>query len=105
MLHDRPNTPLALETFINVVDPRQHADFASLAQKREIEMLFCDEHLRYRLAKRVTNMQGEQAPLVLRYGGRLVAAIPEELRGFDAAKTAAARGAEWSPRGEVGRSS
>jgi hypothetical protein len=48
-IYDQPQTPLALETFINIADEQQRADFAALTQQEELPLLFYDEALSHRL--------------------------------------------------------
>src|SRR5450830_1372159 len=52
-IHDQPDRPLALETFINVEDPQQRDDLAALANQDRLLMLFYDEGLAHRLTKTV----------------------------------------------------
>jgi hypothetical protein len=84
--HDQPDSPLRLETFVNVADPDQRAPFAALADHDQIPLLFYDERLRHRLSKRMTNTAAEFVPAIVAEADRLLAAIPEEHRDFDAAK-------------------
>src|SRR4051794_11170206 len=44
-LYDQPARPLAFETFINVEDPQQRADYAALAKQPTLLLLFYDERL------------------------------------------------------------
>src|SRR5438045_307567 len=37
--YDQPARPLAVESFINVEDPQQRADFAALVDQQELDML------------------------------------------------------------------
>jgi hypothetical protein len=50
-IYDQPNRPLALETFVNVGDPDQRADYAALIRQDRLLMLFYDEQLRHALTK------------------------------------------------------
>lgn len=54
-IYDRPQAPLAMETFINVADPQQRADYAALAQQEAITLLFLDETLQPRLTKQISH--------------------------------------------------
>lgn len=54
-IYDQPRRPLALETFINIGDPFQRADYESLASQQELMMLLYDERVRHRLTKAVGN--------------------------------------------------
>src|SRR4051794_40419715 len=44
-IYDLPDSSLALETFVNVDDPDQRADYAALAQQDHLLMLFYDQQL------------------------------------------------------------
>src|SRR5215211_5553162 len=57
--YDQPESPLALETFINVEDEQQRADFTDLAKRQELRFLFYDRALRHRLSKLVPNPDRE----------------------------------------------
>jgi hypothetical protein len=50
---DRPQSPLRVETFINVAEEDQRADFAALADQEQLLLLFYDEQLQHRLTKLV----------------------------------------------------
>src|SRR5215216_6895249 len=52
-IYDRPDSSLGLETFINVEDPDQRADYAALAEQDHLLMLFYDDRLAHQLTKRV----------------------------------------------------
>jgi len=39
-IYDQPQRPLALETFVNVDDPQQRADYAALAAQDNVYLLF-----------------------------------------------------------------
>jgi hypothetical protein len=86
IFHDRPDAPLRLETFTNVGDPAQRADFAALAEQEELAILLYDETLRHRLSKRVRNATVAQIPTVLTAADQLLAAIPVERFDFERAK-------------------
>lgn len=87
-IYDRPNAPLALETFINVDDQQQRSDFAALADQPELYLLFYDEALRHRLTKRVGNLPAELVSQVLQEAAHLRDAIPRDRFDFDRAKAA-----------------
>ena len=84
--YDQPNSPLALESYINVEDPQQRADFLDLAQRPELRFLFYDRALRHRLSKVVRNPDPETITEIAQTAERLRATIPEERFDFDAAK-------------------
>src|SRR5215216_6475997 len=54
-IYDQPHSSLGLETFVNVDDEQQRADYGDLARQDELSLLFYDEELSHRLAKRVRN--------------------------------------------------
>ncbi len=87
-IYDQPKSPLALETFTNVDDEQQWADFASLADQDTFTLLFYDETLQHRLSKQVPNAAGDQMSRILTYVDRIRAAIPNEQYDFDRAKAA-----------------
>jgi len=88
---DRPRAPLRLETFCNVAEPDQRADFAALADQERLLLLFYDEELRHRLAKRVPYPDRSDVPLILARADELRAAIPASRFNFDRAKLAVMR--------------
>lgn len=59
-IYDKPRSPLALETFINVEDPQQKADHEALAEQEELYMLFYDETVTHQLSKGVKNEAREE---------------------------------------------
>ena len=87
-VYDQPQNPLALETFINVEDPQQRSDYATLANQETLSMLFYDEALSHRLTKRVNNVSKEDISQVLEQADRLFASIPKDRFDFDRAKAA-----------------
>jgi hypothetical protein len=87
-IYDQPQSPLWLETFINANDADQHADYATLAEQRELFMLFYDEGLRHRLTKAVGGLEPQAMREVLRRADRYLATIPPERFDFDLAKRA-----------------
>src|SRR4051812_47598590 len=84
-IYDRPDSALALETFINVEDADQRADYAALAKQDHLLMLFYDERLRHQLTKRVGTPNPEAVSEVLANADRLLTAIPPDRRDFDRA--------------------
>jgi hypothetical protein len=84
--HDRPDTPLRLETFTNIADPEQKAHFAGLAEQPHLPILLYDEALRHRLAKRIRNNTAEQIPGLVATAVQLLATIPPERFDFEQAK-------------------
>lgn len=85
-IYDQPNRPLALETFVNVADPQQRADFVALANQEELHLLFYDESLSHRLTKGVRNFSKDAITLALSNADRLLARIPPDRFDFDKAK-------------------
>jgi hypothetical protein len=86
--YDKPDTPLALESYTNIGDEQQRADFLDLAQRRELRFLFYDEGLHHRLTKAVLNHQAETIGQIAAAADRLRATIPDEQFDFDAAQAA-----------------
>jgi hypothetical protein len=84
--YDRPEQPLALESFINIADPQQQADFTDLARQQELRFLFYDRALRHCLSKLVPNPDPEIITQIAQTAERLRASIHEERFDFDAAK-------------------
>jgi hypothetical protein len=85
-IYDHPDSSLGLETFINVEDPNQRADYAALAEQDHLVMLFYDERLRHQLTKRVGTPNPEAVTEVLTTADRLLDAIPADRRDFNQAK-------------------
>lgn len=85
-IYDRPDSSLGLETFVNVENPVQRADYAALAEQDHLLMLFYDERLRHQLTKRVGTPDPEAVTEVLTTADRLLTAIPADRRDFDRAK-------------------
>lgn len=53
LIYDRLDSPLALETFINVEDFDQRVDYAALTEQERLYPLFYDERLQHRLTKHI----------------------------------------------------
>lgn len=87
-IYDVPRRPLRFETFINIADEAQRADFAAFAEQRQLLLLFYDEQLRHRLNKVVPINQRENILTILAEAERLRARIPAERYDFNAAKAA-----------------
>lgn len=87
-IYDRPEAPLAMETFINVADVSQRADYAALAGQDEIPLLFLDESLQQRLAKRISHSGRDVVPQILTAAEHLLSRIPAERFDFERAKQA-----------------
>ncbi len=85
-IYDQPDAPLALETFINVDDEQQRADYGELARQDELDLLFYDEQLRHSLTKRVRNAARPDLVEVLITALQLRARIPSDRFDFDLAK-------------------
>jgi hypothetical protein len=85
-LYDRPPTTLTFESFINVDDEGQRADYGELTRQDELDLHFYDETLAHRLAKRVANPAREHVLQVLITALRLRARIPDDRFDFDQAK-------------------
>lgn len=87
-IYDQPETPLALETFTNIGDPQQRADFAALERQRHTPLLFYNEHLALRLTKQVPSPDPITVRRILRDAERFRARIAPGRFDFDAAKAA-----------------
>lgn len=87
-IYDQPQRPMAMETFINVEDPQQRADYEGLSKQETIYMLFYDEALRHRLSKGVNNSAREEITHILGQADQLLTTIPKERFDFDRAKAA-----------------
>jgi hypothetical protein len=89
-VYDQPASLLALETFINVADPDQRADYAALAEQDEIPLLFLDEHLAQRLTKRLTHSHSgrDVVPRIVALAEQLLDQIPPGQFDFERAKQA-----------------
>ena len=85
-LFDDPDRPFLLETFINVDEDDQRADYAAFARQDEISLLFCDERHQHRLGKTVGNGSRNQIPAILQAAEELLVGIPAEERNFNQAK-------------------
>jgi hypothetical protein len=87
-IYDQPEQPLALETFFNVADEEQRADYAALATQEALPLLFFDEALTHQLTKVVLfHNQGESAA-ILDTAERFLGTIPQGARDFAAARAA-----------------
>jgi hypothetical protein len=87
-LYDRPDAPLRVETFINIAEPDQRADFAALADQEALLLLFYDEALRHRLSKRVPYPDRSDIPRILARADALRTAIAPWRLDFERAKAA-----------------
>lgn len=87
-IYDQPEHPLAIETFINIEDEQQRANFAALANQEALPLLFYDEALTHRLTKLVPFHNQEDSAALLHTADGLLQMIPERERDFDTAKAA-----------------
>jgi len=87
-IYDQPDAPLALETFVNVADPEQRADYADLIRRHDLRVLFYDEALSHRLTKRLRGTSPVELRRLLSLAERLRATIHPDRYDFDAAKAA-----------------
>jgi hypothetical protein len=85
-LYDRPQNPLALETFTKLEDPQQRSEFGALADQDELFLLFFDGDVRHRLSKHVRIAGQGHIRRVLEQAERFLAGIPAEVFNFDLAK-------------------
>jgi hypothetical protein len=93
-IYDRPQRPLAFETFTNISDADQREDFAALAAQDRLLLLFYDEQLAHRLTKVVPYRDEGTVLTILLQAARLQARIPPERYDFDAAKQAVIEASE-----------
>lgn len=84
-IFDRPDAPLALETYVNIQDPDQRADYATLAEQDTLYLLFYDERLRHRLTKHIGQDRADLQGL-LAQADLLLGTIRPEALDFDRAK-------------------
>ena len=88
-IYDQPQTPLALETFINIADEQQRANFAALSQQEQLPLLFYNEALTHQLTKVVPyEDKAGTTQFVLQRADELLQGIPQDHFDFDAAKAA-----------------
>ena len=87
-LYDKPTTPLALETFTNIAEEQQRADFAALEEQRQLLLLFYDEALAHRLSKHVPHRDPATIRQILAQAEQLRGRIPADQFDFDRAKAA-----------------
>jgi hypothetical protein len=85
-IFDQPARPLALETFINVADLHQRANYAALTTQTELPLLFYDEALMHQLSKVVPFRQQQEVAAILSVAERSLGSIPQEEFNFDLAK-------------------
>jgi hypothetical protein len=85
-IYDKPDAPLAMESFTNIDDQVQRDDFAALAAQKEIHLLFYDEAIRHRLTKQVPNRDDQALTALLEKALELRRAIPDADFDFDLAK-------------------
>jgi len=85
---DQPQHPLRVETFINVAEEDQRADFAALADQELLLLLFYDEQLQHRLTKLVPYPERSEVPTILARADELRATMPPWRFDFDRAKAA-----------------
>src|SRR6266536_3373779 len=85
-IYDQPHSSLGLETFVNIDDEQQRADYGELARQDELDLLFYDEHLQHALTKRVRNGARQDVLEVLITALQLRAQIPNDRFEFDRAK-------------------
>jgi hypothetical protein len=87
-MYDRPRNPLALETFTNISDDDQRAEFAALATQEQLLLLCYDETLTHRLTKVLPHPPDPTVAQVVERAQQLAAAMPPDQFDFDAAKRA-----------------
>lgn len=85
-IYDHIESPLGPETFTNVEQEDQRADFARLALQPHLYLLFYDENLNHRLTKGMDNADSETIVGIVEGADRIRARIPASLYDFDQAK-------------------
>ena len=75
-IYDQPQSPLRVESFINVAEPDQRADFAALADQEQLYLFFYDELLRHRLNKVIPQSGDETIAKILAQADALRSRIP-----------------------------
>ena len=89
-LHDRPKSALSFESFINIADPAQRAEFAALASQERLLLLFHDEELKLRLTKLVPQNRRQRLSVayLLREAHNFLTTISDDRLDFEKAKAA-----------------
>ena len=89
-LQDRPKSALLFESFINIADPSQRAEFAALASQERLLLLFHDEELKVRLTKLVPQNRRLQLSVayMLRTAHNFLTTISDDRFDFEKAKAA-----------------
>jgi hypothetical protein len=87
-LYDQLDSPIRLETFINVAEEGQRTDYAALSDQEALPLLFYDESLTHQLTKLVPFHNQEDSAALLHTAQELLVMIPEGERDFDTAKAA-----------------
>jgi len=98
-LHDQPDQPLALETFINIADDQQRADFAALVSQEQLPLLFYDEAVSHQLSKVIALTNQEALAAILSHANDYLSKIPQEHFNFDMAKAAVIQSTRLYPSG------
>ena len=75
-----------LETFINVADGQQRADFVALATQDSLPMLFYDEAVTLQLAKVVPYHRQEEAAAILLTAEQMLGSLTSDPFDFALAK-------------------
>lgn len=88
-IYNQPETPLALETYINIADEQQRAHFAALEGQEQLVMLFYDDDLTHTLTKVAPYQGKDMVGETLQATEHILRAIPEEQFDFDRAKAEA----------------
>lgn len=90
-IYDQSGRHLPFDMFVNVEDRQQRADYASLADQKELLLFFYDEQGQHRLTKQIATPRGAVKGDVLTRAARLTALIDRDQFDFDAAKEAVLR--------------
>lgn len=86
VVHDRPDAHLTFESFCNVLDARQLAEWEDLLSRPYLRVLFFDQDLTHRLSKRISQPVDLASRELLPRARRLLALIDPAALDFDQAK-------------------
>ncbi len=92
---DDPLAPFAMESFINVADEQQRAEYAMLSLQDSVPLLFYDEGLVQRLAKQLVQPDPAIVTEVLAAAETLRGHIPLDRYDFDRTKYAIQKVTHW----------
>jgi hypothetical protein len=85
-IHDVPGAPLKMETFCNVGDPVQLAEYRDLLSRAALRVLFYDEALEHRLSKVIPQPSDPATEALIPEALTLLKRTDPSLLDFDKAK-------------------